>query len=58
MFDELPIAWTTCQKAIDTNRYIVGRLIGRRSVGTMGLVGEVCPGANCKDHQSEGPVLR
>jgi hypothetical protein len=51
MFD----AWPTCQKAIDSSRCIVGLLRGRRIVGTVGLVGGVCLGANGKGHQLEGP---
>jgi hypothetical protein len=39
MFDVLPVAWTTCQKAIDSSRYIVGLQLGRGIVGTVGLVG-------------------
>jgi hypothetical protein len=53
MFDVLPIAWTICQKSIDSSRYIVGLQLGGRIVGTMVLVGGGCLGANGAGHQLE-----
>jgi hypothetical protein len=54
MFDVLSIAWTICQKAIDSRQYIVGLQLGGRIVGTVVLAGGGCLGANGAGHQLEG----
>jgi hypothetical protein len=51
MFDGLPKAWTICQKAIDSSRCIVGLQQGERFVGTVGLLGGGCLGANGTGHK-------
>jgi hypothetical protein len=43
MIDELPVAWTTCQNAIESSRYAVGLRQGRRTVGVLSVTSPINP---------------